>query len=235
MLALAGSMVGGFAVNRLFTVDSGGRRSEDGAMPEPDPSPSPSVYQLRVVLSEISPLIWRRLLVRSDTTLADLHAALQVAFCWDGFHLHRFKVHGREYEGVYDTRQVRLADLGLRVTERFVYDYDFTDFWRHDIRVEQILAVEAGRTYPVCTGGRRAGPPEDCGGPWAYLEGRQRHDIFAMASLLADMLGHPEALLGDYRDRLEELRPWLDLERFDARALNRALAGLPVLPKQRVA
>jgi hypothetical protein len=199
-------------------------------MPEPDPSPSaaPSVYQLRVVLREISPLIWRRLLVRSDATLADLHAALQVAFGWDDLHLHRFnfKIHGHEYEGVYDTGQVRLADLGLRVTERFVYDYDFTDDWHHDIRVEQVLAVESGRTYPVCTGGRRAGPPEDCGGPWAYLQGRQRHNTFAVASLLADILGHPDARIGDYRDQLEKLRPWLDLERFDRRAANRALAGI---------
>ena len=29
----------------------------------------PDIYQLRIVLRGISPLIWRRLLVRSDTTL----------------------------------------------------------------------------------------------------------------------------------------------------------------------
>lgn len=47
-------------------------------MPEPN-TPS-TVYQLRVVLREISPIIWRRLLVRADTTLAGLHDMLQVAF-----------------------------------------------------------------------------------------------------------------------------------------------------------
>ena len=132
-------------------------------MPEPLRAPSPPVYQLRVVLRGISPLIWRRLLVRSDTTLARLHDILQVAFGWDDVHLHRFKVRGRELDAV-DGPQVRLSDFGLRPTERFVYDYDFCDLWRHDVRVEQILDVEPGRTYPVCTGGRRAGPPEDCGG-----------------------------------------------------------------------
>jgi hypothetical protein len=35
------------------------------------------VYQLRVVLAGISPLIWRRLLVADTTPLADLHAVLQ--------------------------------------------------------------------------------------------------------------------------------------------------------------
>ena len=44
-------------------------------MSEAPPS-GPFVYQLRVVLRGISPLIWRRILVRSDSTIADLHATL---------------------------------------------------------------------------------------------------------------------------------------------------------------
>ena len=36
----------------------------------------PNTYQLRVVLLEVSPLIWRRLLVRSDTAIAELHTIL---------------------------------------------------------------------------------------------------------------------------------------------------------------
>jgi hypothetical protein len=39
-----------------------------------------SIYQLRAVLRGISPLIWRRVLVRSDATLAHLHAILQILF-----------------------------------------------------------------------------------------------------------------------------------------------------------
>jgi hypothetical protein len=55
------------------------------------------VLQLRVVLRGISPLIWRRLLVRSDATVADLHATLQLALGWTDEHLNRFVIHGREY------------------------------------------------------------------------------------------------------------------------------------------
>jgi hypothetical protein len=82
----------------------------------------PQIYQLRVVLRGISPLIWRRLLVRSDSTVADLHQALEVAFGWDDQHLNRFEIRGREY-AVYrdgggmigiDARGVRLGDLGPR-------------------------------------------------------------------------------------------------------------------------
>ena len=40
------------------------------------------VLQLRAVLRSISPLIWRRLLVRGDTSVARLHQILQIAFGW---------------------------------------------------------------------------------------------------------------------------------------------------------
>jgi hypothetical protein len=33
------------------------------------------VYQFKVVLRGVSPMIWRRLLLRSDHTIADLHYA----------------------------------------------------------------------------------------------------------------------------------------------------------------
>ena len=147
------------------------------------PAPLPSVYQLRVVVHGVSPLIWRRLLIPADTTIAGLHAVLQIAFGWTGTHLHRFVVQGREYGIGYvggpsfgdDPRRVRLGDLGLRRTERFTYHYDFTAGWCLDLRVEQILGAERGRPLPVCTGGRRAGPPEDCGGVRAFLESTQPH------------------------------------------------------------
>ncbi len=60
-------------------------------------SAAPIVYQLRVVLRGISPLIWRRLLVRGDSTIADLHHALQIAFGWTDTHLHRFVIHRKDY------------------------------------------------------------------------------------------------------------------------------------------
>ena len=56
-----------------------------------------SVYQLRVVLHGVSPLIWRGSLVPGDASVADVHAVLQIAFGWDGEHLHRFVIHGVEY------------------------------------------------------------------------------------------------------------------------------------------
>ena len=61
-------------------------------MPELPTNHEPVVYQLRVVLRGVSPLIWRRLLVRSDSTIADLHASLQLVFGWSNEHLNRFVI-----------------------------------------------------------------------------------------------------------------------------------------------
>jgi hypothetical protein len=203
-------------------------------MSETPPS-GPFVYQLRLVLRGISPLIWRRILVRSDSTIADLHATLQLGLGWSDDHLHRFVAHGRQYGISYagglsfrdDPHEVLLADLGLRAGERFLYEYDFTDGWRHDVRVEAILPLETARPYPVCTGGRRAVPPEDCGGPWGFMELQQHHAPFRLAERLVEIIeavGNGSDDVDDLRDELQELRVWIELDRFDRRAANQRLA-----------
>jgi hypothetical protein len=85
------------------------------------------ILQLRAVPRGISPLIWRRLLVPSDTSIAQLHDVLQVVFGWEDMHLHRFEIRGRECglsreDGMFfdtDARKVRIVDLKLRRMERF--------------------------------------------------------------------------------------------------------------------
>ncbi len=44
-----------------------------------------------------------------------------------------------------------------------------TDFYKN-----LLLLADDKRTYPICIEGRRSGPPEDCGGPWAFIEGCER-------------------------------------------------------------
>jgi Plasmid pRiA4b ORF-3-like protein len=82
----------------------------------------PSIYQLRVALHGISPLIWRRRLVRSDTTLARLCPVLQILLAWSDEHRHNFHIHGREYSSSgAPTPHVVLSDLDLHRGERFRY------------------------------------------------------------------------------------------------------------------
>ena len=46
----------------------------------------PSIYQLRSVLRHVTPMVWRRVLVHSDTTLATLHRIIQVTLGWEDAH-----------------------------------------------------------------------------------------------------------------------------------------------------
>ena len=121
----------------------------------------PVIFQLRIVLEGISPLIWRRLLVPDDYSIADLHFILQIAFDWDDWNLHRFFIHGKDY-GIYhsggmsfsdDPHQVKLADFKFRRGEKFLYEYDFFNGWKHLLRIEDILSFDPQKKYPLCTGG----------------------------------------------------------------------------------
>lgn len=196
----------------------------------------PHAYHLRIWIRQISPMIWRRLLLRGDQTLADLHYALQIAFGWSDEHLHRFLLHGREYGipragGPWytgDARTVRLGDLGLRARERFLYEYDeydFCDHWQLEIRVEQIGPLEGATSYPNCIADQRAAPPEDCGGPWAYLEQRQRYTLGYLARRIRLILDpdSDEETIAQCRAEVVQAEPWLDAERLDRRAVNRRL------------
>jgi hypothetical protein len=48
------------------------------------------IYQMKISLVRISPMIWRRILVRSDMTLSGLHQVIQIAMGWEDYHLHAF-------------------------------------------------------------------------------------------------------------------------------------------------
>ena len=201
----------------------------------------PSIYQLRVVLRGISPLIWRRLLVHSDTTLAHLHAILQIVFAWSDEHLHGFHIHGQEYgsSGV-QTRHVLLSDLHLHRGERFRYMYDFIAHWECDIRLETRLPLVPRRVYPVCLGGKHAAPPEDCRGALAYMERLAHHRLYppleamgvvadAISTLLeADPQTSMRAALGDLDDLREavnclETYQAFQPDHFDRGDINRQL------------
>ena len=172
--------------------------------------PGRSVHQLKVTLKDIRPPVWRRVVVDGSETLHHLHTVIQAAFGWFNSHLHAFVIDGIDYgiphqddwTPVQDERRLTL-DAALR-TKRFTYTYDFGDNWVHDIVLEQTYEVgsdDAPAAVPDCIDGRRACPPEDCGGPWGYPE---------LLEILADP-NHAE-----HSERLEWLGGPFDPEAFDA-------------------
>jgi hypothetical protein len=179
------------------------RRSEDSVV---------SIHQLKVTLDTITPAIWRRVHVRSETTLAELHEVLQDAMGWENYHIHAFEV-GWDRYGDGEGRAETAVTVGGVLPEqggRMIYTYDFGDWWHHIIDVEKIHRPHPGTTYPRCSAGRRACPPDDAGGAYGY----------------ADML---KALRARKGARYREIKEWLngpyDPEAFDLAAINEALAA----------
>jgi Plasmid pRiA4b ORF-3-like protein. len=187
-----------------------------------------ATYQLHVSLIGVSPMIWRRLLVSGDSTLADLHYILQIAMGWSDDHLNRFTIHGKDY-GVYhpggicfsdDPSQVRLADFQLREREKFFYEYNFNARWRHQIRVEAVAHSEHPLPTPVCLAGKRAVPPEDCGGPDAFLAKRQHYSVGYGLEIVEDIRYNGPEVVGDHLEEICLLVRWLSLEKFARKAVN---------------
>ena len=136
------------------------------------------VYQLKIALRGISPIVWRRLKIAGNTDLGDLHTIIQLAMGWKDYHLHTFRIYAKDY-GTYkpggmlfedDPKKVFLSDFRFRVGDRFEYAYDFTAGWVHDIRIEAIESTDTPAPAPVCTGGHGFCPPEDLENPLAFME-----------------------------------------------------------------
>jgi hypothetical protein len=192
-------------------------------------TPEPIIYQVKVVLLGISPMIWRRLLVCGDSTITDLHFALQIAMGWSVDHLHRFRIHGKQY-GIARMgglsfsdapENVRLKSFRFRIYYYFLYEYDFNDRWQHQIRVETILTHEPHRAYPVCTGGKRACPPEDYGGPLRFMALRQPYSFFHITRRLLEII--EDGGTKDHDEELDDLRYRFCVDRFDCKAINHRL------------
>jgi len=176
----------------------------------------PSIHTIKVSLRHMKPPVWRRLQVPSKISLAELHHVIQAAMGWYDCHLHQFELDGREYADPRHMLDATSDESGrtlarLQPGDRFSYWYDFGDDWWHDISVESVGRADPALTYPRCVTGRRACPPEDCGGPWGFDE---------LIRALGDEK-HPEH---------EIYREWIpinyDPARFDLEKINKALAQL---------
>lgn len=197
-------------------------------MPRAKPSSDLSVYQLKVTLRDSKPPIWRRIQVTSDIRLSTLHQVLQVVMGWEDAHLHQFIAHGFYYGTphpdfgfeVKNEQHASLQQVVSRAKDKLIYEYDFGDSWEHELLVEKILPLEEGKHYPVCLTGKRACPPEDCGGIWGYTS-------------LLDAIHDPEH--PEHEERVEWVGSTFDPDIFDLDEVNRELQRLtsPVGRKQR--
>lgn len=182
-----------------------------------------SVHQLKVTLLGVEPPVWRRIQVASSINLRRLHDVIQAAMGWTQSHLYQFEVgdkdigepDGEDVLPLQSAKRTQLRRIAPDAGATFSYLYDFGDGWQHQIVVEQVLPPEDGAHYPRCLAGKRACPPEDCGGVWGY-----EHLLLVLRNRR-----HPE---------YKELKEWVggsfDAEAFDLQAVNEALAHLGPSP-----
>ncbi|HEY4262899.1 MAG TPA: plasmid pRiA4b ORF-3 family protein [Schlesneria sp.] len=203
----------------LPTANVDGSQSDPGSKITKSASKNKVVYQFKITLMEIKPTIWRRIQI-PDCTLEDLHEYIQAAFGWENYHMHEFKIDGVSYmqpppDGAFfemdfeDESEAYLSRLIPKSGRkpRWNYIYDFGDDWIHQIQFEGFLEVDPEAKYPCCVDGKRACPPEDCGGPWGYVN-------------LLNVLSDPQHK--DHKELMEWRGP-VDSEAFDIKKATTAM------------
>lgn len=187
-------------------------------------------------------MIWRRVQTPASTTLRELHGIFQVAMGWEGVHLFLFKLRATDFgswELCGKSPDVSLGELRLRKGARFIYEYDLNIPWEHEVRLEAELPMKSRRVYPHCVEGHASCPPEDCGGPAAFLERRDaQYSLEGIEDLttVADFVDlvvlkkqtevlKDEAVIEEMRDVLErlELRHSWQGQPFSRKAVNARL------------
>ncbi|MBN2535465.1 MAG: plasmid pRiA4b ORF-3 family protein [Spirochaetales bacterium] len=177
-----------------------------------------NVYQFKITLQDISPVIWRRIQVPENYTFWDLHVAIQDSMGWTDSHLHAFRLKNPETDEVEEIGipedsdfaefpmlagwEEDIADWFSEENNSANYNYDFGDDWNHDLVLERILPKEANTKYPVCLAGERACPPEDCGS----VPGYER---------LCEIIKNPDA--EEYDEMMEWLGGKYDPDEFDCK------------------
>lgn len=152
-----------------------------------------SVLEVRVVLVDSEPEIWRLLELRGSLTLSQVHQVLQAAYGWEDAHLHRFvtsdpfaplrPVGGEFPEALQWLPKQECKEPGDRPEEdcsldqllvlgsgEAFYEYDFGDSWLH--RLDLVSRRHADDDIPTArlTDGARRSPLEDSGGLPGYEE-----------------------------------------------------------------
>jgi hypothetical protein len=150
-------------------------------------APKPQPIALRVELLNVAPLIWRRVVVSNQWTLASLHHYVQWVMGWWDSHAHEFHIgeqvvapdwwiseveRDADTENYRDERRVSVAAVAaeLGMGGEFEYHYDMGDGWRHRIVVETTPPSweKYELPFPACIAGENACPPEDVGGTPGY-------------------------------------------------------------------
>ena len=197
--------------------DKPARHSASTPHPEAFRGAYSDVVQVRIVLIEIVPPIWRQLSVPVNLTLRRFHAVIQEAMGWKNLQPHRFRIGALAIgkpsgplDSVKDSRWISIRDVLNSGEKIFHYDYGADANWVHQIRIDARTEGTSGNQRPHCVGGERACPPEDVSGPDDYVE---RLAVWEGRLILPAFRPAPGSRI-------------FDPDRFDVNQVNAALSNL---------
>ena len=141
-------------------------------------------YILKITFEDITPLVWRRIILPAGATFHRLHQTLQFVTNFqsglDPYHSFGVEIDDYfvtdnesildEYNGVkFAGRLVKQPprikiDQYLEKHGQLIYNYDFGDDWRILVELEEIVE-DYYFGYPTLLDGEGIAPPEDVGGP----------------------------------------------------------------------
>ena len=201
-----------------------GPMRENERIPVSEAPSDPLLLTVRVELVDAAPEIWRRLELRGDLRLNQVHEYLQAAMGWSDSHLHRFYEPGAHaYQGNYfltendrlegeagtPEDEVRLDQVLTAEGDTLTYLYDFGDDWEHLLQVEKVRVAEADTPAARILEGQGACPPEDVGG------------IFTWNELAAALRRNPDPASLRSNHDLAMYADWLPVEGLDPDAFDR--------------
>lgn len=167
-----------------------------------------NTYIIKIALQGVSPMVWRRLKIPGNTSLAQLHQIIQIVNQWDDEYLHQFHIYGKDYGIGYlgglsfadDAHQVFLDDFGFDVGDKFTYEYNFFAPWMVDVRIEKISQA-LSQPVVFCVQGKG-------------LPGISRHDEVDATFKLLEAIANI-----DEKTTIGDIRPYV--EAYDSVKFNR--------------
>ncbi len=178
-------------------------------------------FQLKIMIKNSKPPIWRRAIVPAGITFSQLSMILNEVMGWCGYHLFEFEFYhlelrvveqAEEYEFSYEPFDYIEASTTfireyLEKNDWFTYTYDLGDDWQHRVTVEKIIEDYA-YDYPQVIKYKGDCPVEDCGGIYGYYD---------CLEIVSDS-SHPE-----YEERLEWMQSQGYPREYDPDEVNRTL------------
>lgn len=183
-------------------------------------------YQMKIMIKNSHPPIWRRCIVPAGLTFSQLSFLLNEIMGWFGNHLSMFEFYHLGIVLEDDPERLQWGNRKIMDaintpiepfmdTENwFTYIYDLGDYWEHRVEIEKVLS-EYEYDYPMVLKYKGDTPYEDCGGIYGYYE-------------KIEILENPKD------PRYEEIKEWLDALphiTYDTDEVNEILKKYPLSEK----